>query len=327
MALAMAPSRSTYRDQGVQGSPSLSKSKVGAEGGQEPGRAEHFSGRRRRSPVYDDYTDFQGREKERSLANYGSWEAGSQALNISTSGSKLERAMSPYGVYDMDDSNFFAYTTRLNIVGPNTRFSRLRSSSTERLLISRGERTMSTTATSFQTGERSRSPSPSVPERRTLPTGSYLNLSLQPSLPLADPTASRKLLVLDLNGTLLLRSPHSRDRPRAPPPSYSRGRQSADTPSNPYPAPRTVYLRPYLPSFRAYLFHPNTLQWLDTMVWSSAQPHSVNDMVDKCFGTYKEGLKAIWARDTLGLIGNEYCKSNPFSFCFGGPGFSLDMMI
>ena len=182
----------------------------------------------------------------------------------------------------MDDSNFFAHTRRLNIIGPDpnsTQFLRRRSSSTERLLIISGERLMATAASSFQKTDHPRwrhSPSPPVPlvpEKCTLPTESYMQLSLQSSLPLADPTASRKLLVLDLNGTLLLRSAHS-GRRGAPPFPFSRLHQ---------PALRTIYPRPYLPSFCAYIFHPTTLQWLDTMVWSSAQPHSVNDMLGMFF--------------------------------------------
>ncbi|KAF8808879.1 hypothetical protein BYT27DRAFT_7241486 [Phlegmacium glaucopus] len=296
-------------------------------------RGQHFLGAERRGPsIYDEYTNVLRAQGKKSLASYDSWAAGSQAHKISTSasafGSKPERFMSPYGGYDMDDSSFFAHTTRLNIVGPNSssmRFLRPRSASMERLLVSCGERTMVTTATQKTESLRSLSPPIAIqpalaPEKHTSPTESYMKLSLQSSLPLEDPTASRKLLVLDLNGTLLLRSTHSGRR--APPPSYPRVRHSADTLSqfsptrlrttpssvHPFPAPRTIYPRPYIPSFCAYLFHPTTLQWLDTMVWSSAQPHSVNDMVEKCFGTYKEQLKAIWARDTLGLRSDEYFK-------------------
>jgi NLI interacting factor-like phosphatase len=299
----MGPSGSNYRDQGVQsGSLNPQSSKEERERGVE--LAGDFSSGERREPPVSDYI---GENKEKSLAILGSWDAGSKSFTR-----KPERFMPSY---DMDDSSFFAHTTRLNIEGPHsdsTRFLRRRSSSTERSLISRGERTMATAATAFQKSDRSRSPSPPitlVPEKPTSPTDSYLQISLQSSLPLADPTASRKLLVLDLNGTLLLRSAHSGRR--VPPPSYSRGRHSADSHSSstrPYPVLRTIYPRPYLPPFVAYIFHPTTLQWLDTMVWSSAQPHSVNDMVDKCFGAYKETLKAVWARDTLGLSGDEYCE-------------------
>ncbi|KAH7886789.1 hypothetical protein F5I97DRAFT_1936412 [Phlebopus sp. FC_14] len=109
-------------------------------------------------------------------------------------------------------------------------------------------------------------------------------LSQQPSTQLSNPSASRKLLVLDLNGTLLVRSSHSRHHSRL----------------------RAVHPRPYIPAFRAYLFAPETQGWLDTMVWSSAQPHSVADMVDKVFGSYKCDLKAVWNRESLGLTTEEY---------------------
>lgn len=63
-------------------------------------------------------------------------------------------------------------------------------------------------------------------------------------------------------------------------------------------------------AFRSYLFSPQTRAWLDVMVWSSAQPHSVGDMVDKCFGDDKGNMIAVWARDTLGLSNDQYCKSS-----------------
>ncbi|KAK7023119.1 phosphoprotein phosphatase [Favolaschia claudopus] len=102
--------------------------------------------------------------------------------------------------------------------------------------------------------------------------------------------SARKLLILDLNGTLLLRSKQGR------PPTKSGVRM------------RTVYPRPFLKSFREYIFHPSTMKWLDTMVWSSAQPPSVADMVKNCFGQLQHNLKAIWARDTMGLPPELYNK-------------------
>ncbi|KAJ7705551.1 hypothetical protein B0H17DRAFT_1038291 [Mycena rosella] len=95
--------------------------------------------------------------------------------------------------------------------------------------------------------------------------------------------APRKLLILDLNGTLLLRSKHARGAPHL-------GIR-----------PRTVYPRPFLGPFREYIFHSSTMAWLDTMVWSSAQPPSVADMVNHCFGDHQHKFLAIWARDTLGI--------------------------
>lgn len=145
-------------------------------------------------------------------------------------------------------------------------------------------------------------------------TEAYLSTSLQPSHRISQPT--RKLLVLDLNGTLLYRL-----RPQ------SRSRSTYQTYSDASPAPgRLTYPRPYLPSFRQYLFHPVTRGWLDVMVWSSAQPHSVRDMLRLCFpreggqftqetevklgpaGRADDRFFAVWARDTLGLSQADYCK-------------------
>ncbi|THU91292.1 hypothetical protein K435DRAFT_674332 [Dendrothele bispora CBS 962.96] len=125
------------------------------------------------------------------------------------------------------------------------------------------------------------------------PSPSYLSMSSQPSTRLSNPGDARKLIILDLNGTLLYRAPpKSRDLyPR------KRGRDPRYIVTRPL---RTVYARPYIPSFRKYLFHPETRKWLDVMVWSSAQPHSVEDMVGRVFGK-NSGLIAVWARDTLGL--------------------------
>ncbi|KAF9456880.1 hypothetical protein BDZ94DRAFT_1176734 [Collybia nuda] len=111
---------------------------------------------------------------------------------------------------------------------------------------------------------------------------------------------SRKLLILDLNGTLLVRGSHAKRK--AP----NQSSISLGNPSVQNSRLRAVHGRPYLPSFREYLFHTETKKWLDTMVWSSAQPHSVADMVQHCFAETKEGLLAIWARDTLGLSPQAY---------------------
>lgn len=160
------------------------------------------------------------------------------------------------------------------------------------------------------------------------------------NLPLLE-SQTRKLVVLDLNGTLLVREPLP---PRAsfPPPRHGHGTKpyiqkpfsnlssyksgggggrfaqkrkrgeqdtTQPTPSSPRaflstsaapaPIPRKSHLRPYMPSFKSYLSHPSTLAWLDTMIWSSAQPHNVGVMVDEVFGENHEFLKAVWARDTL----------------------------
>lgn len=155
---------------------------------------------------------------------------------------------------------------------------------------------------SYYTGQISRTPSP-IPALKS-PSPSYLDTSLEPSTT-DDP--ARKLLILDMNGTLVFRSAHTRRE-------YHRPKFPGDAPPPLRPL-RTVHARPYLGSFTAYLFHTQTRQWLDTMVWSSAQPHSVADMVDKCFGERKGGLVAVWARDTLGLSDFDY-RECPFSVSF-----------
>jgi hypothetical protein len=143
------------------------------------------------------------------------------------------------------------------------------------------------------------SPSPppppaAPPPARSSASSSYLDFASKPSKALLEPT--RKLLILDLNGTLLLRSPR-------PLKSYRGQHQQS------HPAPRHVMPRPYLTALRAYLFAPQTRDWLDVMVWSSAQPHSVDDMVLHALGDDREWLVAIWARDTLGLAGDHYRAS------------------
>ncbi|KAG1850524.1 hypothetical protein C8R48DRAFT_727460 [Suillus tomentosus] len=140
-----------------------------------------------------------------------------------------------------------------------------------------------------------KSPSPAPPPPSAEPDSAYMALSLEPSHIVDDPRVSRKLLVLDLNGTLLIRSQHSRARD-----AYGGVHTSSA------PRLRAVQPRPYIPAFRAYLFAPETREWLDTMVWSSAQPHSVADMVDKVFGNAKSKLVAVWNRGSLGLSKEDY---------------------
>ncbi|CAA7263834.1 unnamed protein product [Cyclocybe aegerita] len=148
--------------------------------------------------------------------------------------------------------------------------------------------------------------SPPPPSRRTQPREEYLVTSLQPSTPLQDATLSRKLIVLDLNGSLLLRSAHKPRHPHrgGPQKGQPNGRWDPYADTSQLRPLRTVHPRPYLGAFKAYILHEATKKWLDTMVWSSAQPHSVADMVDKCFQDRKDELRAVWARDTLGLTGD-----------------------
>ncbi|KAI0822127.1 hypothetical protein BC628DRAFT_1391072 [Trametes gibbosa] len=135
------------------------------------------------------------------------------------------------------------------------------------------------------------------------PSPAYLALSKRLPSRIEEPSASRKLLVLDLNGTLLHRSPHN---PRPKTKVQSQDDRPRDGHGSGPPRLRPVHPRPYMCAFRSYLFAPQTRTWLDVMVWSSAQPHSVGDMVDKCFGEDQDNLLAIWARDTLGLSTHHY---------------------
>ncbi|KAH8105353.1 hypothetical protein BXZ70DRAFT_887596 [Cristinia sonorae] len=142
---------------------------------------------------------------------------------------------------------------------------------------------------------------PVTPPPSQTPTESYLSISSQAphSLDPSNASESRKLLILDLNGSLLYRSAvrHGNRGAEA---------QQVDSSGRPLPRLRPVHPRPYMTAFRSYLFAPETKSWLDVMIWSSAQPHSVNDMVEKTFGEDQTNLVAIWARDTLGLSNEHY---------------------
>lgn len=92
-------------------------------------------------------------------------------------------------------------------------------------------------------------------------------------------------MVLDLNGTLLLRSKGN----------------------------RSLWARPYFKSFLGYMFHPtvtnptqNSKAGLDVLVWSSAQPHSVKFMVEGIFGQYTKDIIGIWDRKYFGLTKEQY---------------------
>ena len=120
------------------------------------------------------------------------------------------------------------------------------------------------------------------------PTAAYLQSCSQTHIPKTHipNIPARKLVILDLNGTLLFRSSHMSQRGSS----------------------RNIYPRPYMPSFREYLFHSETRSWLDTMIWSSAQPHNVAKMVQACFGTDKDKLIQIWARDRMKLDERSYSE-------------------
>ncbi|KAF8635089.1 hypothetical protein AX15_000532 [Amanita polypyramis BW_CC] len=116
------------------------------------------------------------------------------------------------------------------------------------------------------------------------PTTEYLELCSHSASGLPP---SRKLVVLDLNGTLLFR----------PKPGPHHGFE------------RPVHLRPFMSTFRKYLLHQETRPWLDTMVWSSAQPHNVAIMVHSCFGREEEKLVQVWARDRMHLEEESYHRN------------------
>lgn len=137
------------------------------------------------------------------------------------------------------------------------------------------------------------SPSPSPPPLPSGPSREYLEIAAEEPSAATDADEQKKLLILDLNGALLWR----KDK-------------------------RVPYPRPYMPSFRAYIFAEETRRWLDVMVWSSAQPHNVEMMVRRCFYDRRSGynpeekrgagkweglLIDVWARDTLGLSSHDYC--------------------
>ncbi|QRV95671.1 NLI interacting factor-like phosphatase [Ceratobasidium sp. AG-Ba] len=143
---------------------------------------------------------------------------------------------------------------------------------------------MATTSSTARKSHRRRKPAAPVfvPSR---PSDEYLALSQIASNHLTTPRDGaplpRKLLVLDLNGTLVLRAPRTW--------GY-----------------RPVMNRPFAKTFRDYLFHQGS--HLDVMVWSSAQPHSVDSMVDVFFGSDRSRLVGLWARDTLGLTEEHYTQ-------------------
>ncbi|KAK0480069.1 hypothetical protein IW261DRAFT_110358 [Armillaria novae-zelandiae] len=164
---------------------------------------------------------------------------------------------------------------------------------------------------------RRRDPSSSPPPIPTEPSSDYLELSQQPSTHIDDPSSSRKLLILDLNGTLLYRE----GKPQGPR-RYRRDRVNGSS----EPQHRVAHPRPYMGSFRQYLFHPKTLEWLDTMVWSSAQPFNVDHMVGQCFKEEKEKLIAVWARDTLGLTSAQYHQKTQTTKDLAKPWAALSLL-
>ncbi|KAF5344539.1 hypothetical protein D9758_016481 [Tetrapyrgos nigripes] len=63
---------------------------------------------------------------------------------------------------------------------------------------------------------------------------------------------------------------------------------------------RLTHLCPYISTFVSYLFHEETHKWLDVMVSSSLQPHSVRDMVGRVFGSRSGDLESYYADEAGG---------------------------
>src|SRR4051794_19059059 len=101
----------------------------------------------------------------------------------------------------------------------------------------------------------------------------YVNITSQPSINLAQP--SPKLIILDLNGTLVYRK-----------------------------KVRNITLRPFIEEFLNYLFNDEN-NFL-VMVWSTARPENVDIMVNMIFEDRRENLIAIWGRDKFGFTEQEY---------------------
>lgn len=109
------------------------------------------------------------------------------------------------------------------------------------------------------------------------PSAEYLKLAAAPIVRQTEPDL--KLVILDLNGTLVFRKG---------------GRGTAQVP----------LLRPGLAPFTRYLFHHFAV-----MVWSSSTTASVQTMCNAIFTpVQRTALVACWARDTLRLSREEYVR-------------------
>ncbi|KAI1300710.1 hypothetical protein EDD11_006022 [Mortierella claussenii] len=107
-------------------------------------------------------------------------------------------------------------------------------------------------------------------------TPSYIDIASQePVLLTINPKKLiKKLVILDLNGTLFYRADSHK---------------------------RTVYPRPHLRYFLQFLFQ-NFL----VMIWSSARPSSVQAMLKCGFGGYENRLERVWSRDHFKLHHDDY---------------------
>lgn len=209
---------------------------------------------------------------------------------LRNSGAAVPKAHQPSAAERLE--NFRSFSPSASFVPPN------------KFIIRKQARIM---AEEVEEGRRE-APRPRLPpamlnadEGRLFPPLEYMQLS-DPVRFFEDPTGrvapgGPKLIVLDLNGALLFRS-----------------------------ATRKAHPRPYLRAFLQYIFHPGhqsasgeSERPYEVFVWSSAQPHNVQYMVDYAFGPYAEGLYdpqtgepldadiaersgkllGVWARDKL----------------------------
>ncbi|KAJ2822287.1 hypothetical protein IWW50_004273, partial [Coemansia erecta] len=90
----------------------------------------------------------------------------------------------------------------------------------------------------------------------------------------------KEMIVLDLNGTLVWRGPRKQDRSRS------------------------GYGRPYLAEFLRF-----ALDNFAVMVWSSAQPGSVSDMMNKLLSPYCKEFVRVWDRRFCDIDGQYFAKS------------------
>ncbi|KAJ2555588.1 hypothetical protein EV175_002231 [Coemansia sp. RSA 1933] len=93
-------------------------------------------------------------------------------------------------------------------------------------------------------------------------------------------TTHSELIVLDLNGTLLMRSAPRKDKGRI------------------------AYSRPHLQEFLKF-----ATENFAVMVWSTAQPHNVNNMVKMMLNPYHEKFVRVWDRRFCDLNGRYFSKT------------------
>ncbi|KAF9930657.1 hypothetical protein FBU30_000197 [Linnemannia zychae] len=111
---------------------------------------------------------------------------------------------------------------------------------------------------------------PSTPIRPITPT--YTPIALQDPVTVTEPRTL--LVVLDLNGTLFYRAKNNK---------------------------RNVTPRPHLQAFLDFIF-----EHCRVMVWSSAQPHSVEAMLSCGFGDHVPKLDRVWTRKDFRLSAHDY---------------------